>query len=126
MTFQIKRIYEPASADDGLRVLVDRLWPRGLKKESAVLTSWMKEVAPSNELRAWFDHRPERFAEFARRYRKELVSNATLGELKRLGEHDAVTLLYGAHDPKINHAAVLLSVLRTRARRRVQRRGWQA
>jgi uncharacterized protein YeaO (DUF488 family) len=121
MTFRIKRIYEPTSPDDGLRVLVDRLWPRGLKKESAKLTSWMKEVAPSNELRTWFDHRPERFAEFARRYRKELAGNATLGELKRLGAHDAVTLLYGAHDPKINHAAVLLAVLRTRAR--VQRRG---
>ena len=117
MTFQIKRIYEPASPDDGLRVLVDRLWPRGLKKERAMLTAWLKEIAPSNALRVWFDHRPERFAEFARRYRKELVGNATLDELQRLGAHGTTTLLYGAHDPKINHAAVLLAVLRARARR---------
>jgi uncharacterized protein YeaO (DUF488 family) len=115
MAFRIKRAYEPANADDGLRILVDRLWPRGLRKVSAALNCWMKDVAPSTGLRKWFDHRPERFAEFAKRYRKELSGTAALAELKRLGKRDRVSLLYGARDPRINHAAVLLSILEKRA-----------
>ena len=112
MTFQIKRVYEPPSPKDGVRVLVDRLWPRGLKKTDAHLASWMKDVSPSPPLRLWFSHKPERFAEFKRRYTTELRTNPALPELRKLGKGQLVTLLYGAHDPQINHAVVLLSALR--------------
>jgi len=111
MTFQIKRIYEPPAKSDGLRVLVDRLWPRGVKKTDARLDFWMKDVEPSTELRKWFGHEPERFAEFKRRYKKELSKEA-LAELRKLDKGKTVTLLYGAKDPKMNQAAVLLSLLR--------------
>jgi uncharacterized protein YeaO (DUF488 family) len=114
MTFQIKRVYEPASPSDGIRVLVDRLWPRGLKKTDARLTSWMKDVAPSPPLRTWFSHDPRRFVEFRRRYIAELKRNPALAELRKLGRGQLVTLLYGARDPEINHAVVLLSALRGR------------
>ena len=116
MTFEIKRIYEPAKRSDGIRVLVDRLWPRGVKKSAAHLDQWMKDVAPSPQLRIWFGHKPERFAEFKKRYLKELVGNPELAELRRLGRGTLVTLLYGARDPEINHAVVLESVLRKGAR----------
>jgi uncharacterized protein YeaO (DUF488 family) len=112
MTFRIKRVYEPASPEDGVRVLVDRLWPRGLKKTDVDLASWMKDVAPSAALRQWFSHEPERFTEFKRRYTAELRNNPALPELRKLGKGQLVTLLYAAHDPQINHAVVLLSVLR--------------
>ena len=112
MTFRIKRVYEPASPADGVRVLVDRLWPRGLKKTAADLASWMKDVAPTPALRQWFSHEPERFTEFKRRYRAELRNNPALPELRKLGKGQLVTLLYAAHDPQINHAVVLLAVLR--------------
>jgi uncharacterized protein YeaO (DUF488 family) len=112
MTFQIKRVYEPAKASDGIRVLVDRLWPRGVKKTTARLDYWMKDVAPSPRLRLWFGHRPERFAEFGKRYKKELNGNPELAELRKLGRGALVTLLYGARDPQVNHALVLQSVLR--------------
>jgi uncharacterized protein YeaO (DUF488 family) len=114
MSFQIKRIYEPAKTADGARILVDRLWPRGVKKSKARLTLWMKDIAPSPELRVWFDHIPERFGQFRRRYERELANNPALGELRKLGRGKPVTLLYAAHDPKINHAVVLQSVLRAR------------
>jgi len=114
MAFRIKRVYEQADAGDGIRVLVDRLWPRGLKKVEAHLTLWMKEVAPSTSLRQWFGHKPERFAQFSRRYRRELAGNAEFAELRRLGRGRAVTLLYAAHDPKFNHAVVLQALLRAR------------
>jgi uncharacterized protein YeaO (DUF488 family) len=114
MTFQIKRVYEPASPKDGTRILVDRLWPRGLKKSDTQLASWMKEIAPSPALRQWFGHQPERFSEFRRRYTAELRKNPAFPELRRLGRGQQVTLLYGAHDPEVNHAAVLLSALRGR------------
>jgi uncharacterized protein YeaO (DUF488 family) len=112
MTFQIKRVYEPAKASDGIRVLVDRLWPRGVKKATARLDYWMKDVAPSPRLRLWFGHKPERFAEFGKRYKKELNGNPELAELRNLGRGALVTLLYGARDPQVNHALVLQSVLR--------------
>jgi uncharacterized protein YeaO (DUF488 family) len=112
MAFQIKRIYEPAKPSDGIRVLVDRLWPRGVKKATAHLDHWMKDVAPSPRLRLWFGHRPERFAEFGKRYKKELNGNPELAELRKLGRGALVTLLYGARDPQVNHALVLQSVLR--------------
>jgi uncharacterized protein YeaO (DUF488 family) len=112
MAFQIKRIYEPAKPSDGIRVLVDRLWPRGVRKVTAHLDYWMKDVAPSPRLRLWFGHRPERFAEFSKRYKKELNGNPELAQLRKLGRGALVTLLYGARDPEVNHALVLQSVLR--------------
>jgi uncharacterized protein YeaO (DUF488 family) len=121
MAFRIKRIYEPAVSDDGVRVLVDRLWPRGVTRANARLTLWLKEVAPSPDLRTWFGHAPERFEEFSRRYRRELVGSEAVAELRRLGRGRTVTLLYGARDPKINHAAVLIALLR--ARRAARGRG---
>lgn len=111
MTFRIKRVYDKPAKSDGLRVLVDRLWPRGVKKADARLDRWMKEIAPSQELRKWFGHEPERFVEFKRRFRKELSKDA-LAELRKLGKGRTVTLLYGARDPEMNQAAVLLSLLR--------------
>ena len=109
---QIKRVYEDISADDGFRVLVDRLWPRGISKERAKLADWWKDIAPSPELRTWFGHKAERFAEFAEKYRAELSTGtaapthmATVTEHLAAGEN--VTLLYGAKDPAINQAVVL-------------------
>jgi uncharacterized protein YeaO (DUF488 family) len=110
----IKRIYEPVGPADGLRILVDRLWPRGVSKARAKLAFWMKDIAPTPKLRVWFGHKPERFKEFGRRYKKELTGNPAVGELRKLARRERVTLLYGAHDPKINHAAVLQSILRGR------------
>ncbi|HVZ27036.1 MAG TPA: DUF488 family protein [Rhizomicrobium sp.] len=121
MTFQIKRIYDKAKPGDGRRVLVDRLWPRGVKKSSAHLDDWMKEVAPSARLRQWFGHKPERFVEFRHRYRKELAGSAGLARLKKLGRDEKVTLLYGAKDPKINHAVVLLAALKPRKKKKTKR-----
>jgi len=104
---RVKRIYEPASPDDGFRVLVDRLWPRGVSHERAALDLWLKEIAPSNELRIWYGHREERFAEFTRRYLAELQTNPALGQLRDLvANHPVTTLLYGAKSPH-NEAAVL-------------------
>lgn len=109
---QIKRIYETPSAEDGFRVLVDRLWPRGVSKEKAALDSWLKDVAPSPELRVWFGHKPERFEEFKARYLDELAHNAAAQDLADIArKHTNLTLLYGAHDPVINHAAVLRDYL---------------
>lgn len=109
----IKRIYDEPSPQDGYRILVDRLWPRGVSKERAALDLWMKAIAPSPELRRWFGHDPERFDEFAEQYRQELDANTeAVDELKRVcSEHDAVTLLYAAKDPIVNHAAVLREYL---------------
>jgi uncharacterized protein YeaO (DUF488 family) len=114
MTFQIKRVYEPAGPEDGTRILVDRLWPRGLKKSEAHLASWLRDIAPSPALRQWFGHEPGRFAEFRRRYTAELRKNPAFPELRRLGRGQRITLLYGARDPEINHAAVLMAALRGR------------
>jgi DNA-3-methyladenine glycosylase len=112
MTLRTKRIYEDLAPDDGYRVLVDRLWPRGVTKERAALDRWLKEVAPSPELRTWFDHRADRFTEFAQRYTAELDTNPAVAELRALlGDHPTVTLLYGARDAAVNHAVVLAGVL---------------
>lgn len=116
MTFQIKRIYESPRPADGTRILVDRLWPRGVKKADARLDAWLKDVAPSAELRLWFGHIPARFAEFRRRYKAELTGNPAVGELRKLGTRKRVTLLYAAHDAEINHARVLLSILELKSR----------
>jgi uncharacterized protein YeaO (DUF488 family) len=114
MAFKIKRVYEAPAIEDGRRVLVDRLWPRGLKKADARIDLWMKEIAPTPTLRQWFDHDPARFTEFTRRYTLELKKNAALPQLRQMGKADVVTLLYGARDPHVNHAIVLLNVLRRR------------
>ena len=117
MPFAIKRVYDAASAGDGIRVLVDRLWPRGMTKVRARIDHWMKDIAPSPGLRTWFGHRPERFEEFGRRYVSELADNPLVAELHALGKGQPVTLVYGARDPEINHARVLLSVLKGKASR---------
>jgi uncharacterized protein YeaO (DUF488 family) len=111
MSFRIKRIYDAAKPSDGRRVLVDRIWPRGVRKADAQLDDWIKDVAPSTRLRRWFGHDPERFAEFRRRYESELAGNAAVRDLRALGKRAKVTLLYSAHDPKFNQAVVLKSVL---------------
>lgn len=111
---RIKRIYEPASDDDGTRVLVDRLWPRGMRKEDAKLSLWLKEIAPSNELRKSFSHMPSRFAEFTRHYDEELAANPdAVARMKALMAEGGVTLLYAAHDTEHNHALVLADYLRS-------------
>ncbi|WP_277045229.1 DUF488 domain-containing protein [Prevotella multiformis] len=109
---KIKRAYAPAEAADGYRILVDRLWPRGISKEKAKIDLWLKSVAPSNELRKWFGHDPERFAEFDRRYRAELAESGALDELRAvLREHPDATLLFAAHDEAHNNAVVLKELL---------------
>lgn len=109
---RIKRIYDDPSADDGYRILVDRLWPRGISKARAHLDEWNKEIPPSTELRKWFDHKADRFDEFAIRYRLELEEKELqLNELRKIAEQKSVTLLYAAKDPQINHAAVLRTVI---------------
>lgn len=110
--FQIKRIYDDAAKSDGLRVLVDRLWPRGVKKADAHLDEWEKGVAPSPELRKWWDHDPERMDEFADKYRAELDDSDAVGSVLQLAKgHKKVTLLYAAKDPKVNHARILRDYL---------------
>lgn len=118
MAFDIatKRIYEPADKTDGQRVLVDRVWPRGISKDEATLTLWLKDIAPSTELRKWFDHRPERWDEFQRRYRGELSSGKedALDALASLLEHGRVTLLYGTREERYNNAVALAGYLKER------------
>lgn len=119
MDIRIERIYQPASADDGYRVLVDRLWPRGISKEKAALDEWLREVAPSNELRHWFNHEASRWEEFQQRYRTELASGeaaAGLEQLRQLASAQPVlTLLYAAHDEAHNNAVVLRELLQSGA-----------
>ena len=105
---KIKRVYEMPSRDDGKRILVDRLWPRGLTKEKASIDLWLKEIAPSTALRKWFDHDPDKWKEFQKRYRKELRDNKELVSLlKEKIKKGTVTLVYGAKDEKHNEALVL-------------------
>ncbi|TSE07036.1 DUF488 domain-containing protein [Mesorhizobium intechi] len=109
----VKRIYEPPAADDGQRVLVDRIWPRGVSKEHAALALWLKEIAPSDELRKWFGHEPARWVEFQKRYRVELDRNEeAVTRLRDLLRHGRATLLYGAHDEAHNNAVALAGYLR--------------
>jgi len=110
---RIKRVYDPPEEDDGVRILVDRLWPRSPRKERVAVTSWLKEVAPSWELRKWFGHDPARWAEFSRRYRSELVRNRyAIAKLAGLSRGEPVALLYAAHDAEHNHALVLADYIR--------------
>ena len=113
MDVRLKRAYKPASDEDGYRVLVDRLWPRGVSKEQAKLDEWDQELAPSRQLREWFGHEPDRFPEFRRRYIDELRANrARLRELRRRARTGTLTLVYSAHDSEHNDAVVLAEVLR--------------
>lgn len=109
---RLKRIYAPAAPEDGTRVLVDRLWPRGIRKADAAIDRWDKEVAPSPALRTWFAHDPARWEEFRRRYGAELAERpAEVSELLALARAGPVTLLYGARDLEHNHALVLRDLL---------------
>ena len=113
MDVRIKRVYEPAAASDGYRVLIDRLWPRGVSRERASLDEWDRELAPSTELRQWFGHEPRRFEEFRRRYTRELRPKRTsIAALRRRARAGTVTLVYAARDPDHNDAVVLAEVLR--------------
>lgn len=108
MTATIKRVYDTPAKSDGYRVLVDRLWPRGVSKERAKLDLWLKEIAPSTELRKWFGHDPKKWPEFQKRYRAELRANKeVVTQLKKLATKRRVTLLFGARDVDHNEAAVL-------------------
>ena len=118
---RMKRVYEPRAASDGQRILVDRLWPRGVSKSHAAIDVWMKDVAPSTELRRWFGHAPEKWPEFQRRYREELKEHGDLvKEITDRAASRTVTLVYGARDEVHNDAAVLAAVVRARLARRAR------
>jgi uncharacterized protein YeaO (DUF488 family) len=114
---KLKRVYEPASPADGTRILVDRLWPRGLRKEDAAIDHWCKDLAPSTALRQWFGHKPERWAEFRKRYKSELAQHPeALVEVRGLARKGPITLLFAAHDELRNNAAVVHELLRAKPR----------
>lgn len=118
---RIKRVYVPPAPDDGSRILVDRLWPRGVAKKATDLDLWLKEIAPSTALREWFGHDPARFAEFRQKYREELDGNPEpVARIAALAKNGDVTLLYAARNPRMNHAAVLAEYLADRGIRFVQ------
>jgi len=107
---KVKRVYEKKEASDGKRILVDRLWPRGLRTEDAAIDEWLKELSPSDELRRWFNHEPEKWQEFRRRYHKELSlpeKKEILGRIAKQAAHSDVTLVYGAKEIEYNNARVL-------------------
>jgi len=109
---RIKRAYEPPAAEDGARILIDRLWPRGVKKEALALTEWNKALAPSTELRQWFQHDPALWDEFRRRYAAELRQQPEAWEqLRERALHGVVTLVYGAHDETVNNAVAMRGFL---------------
>jgi uncharacterized protein YeaO (DUF488 family) len=113
---RLKRAYEPPEKTDGTRILVDRLWPRGVSKEEAKLDEWIKEIAPSSELRTWFGHDPRRWDEFRKRYRTELAEHSeTLKDLRRRAREGPITLVYSARDEIHNDAVVLRNVILGRA-----------
>ncbi len=113
MDIRLKRAYDPASPSDGYRVLVDRLWPRGVSKKRAELDEWAKELAPSTQLREWFGHEPSRFPEFRQRYITELRrERPRLTELRRRARQGTLTIVYSAHDTEHNDAVVLADALR--------------
>jgi uncharacterized protein YeaO (DUF488 family) len=113
MDVRLKRVYDSPSSDDGYRVLVDRLWPRGISRERAHLDAWEKDVALSGDLRTWFAHEPSRFNEFRRRYVEELRQHrATIADLRRHAREGVLTLVFGAKDTEHNDAVVLADVIR--------------
>lgn len=116
-TLQIKRVYEQRSPADGRRILVDRVWPRGISKEKLGKVTWLKDVAPSIELRKWFDHRTERWKQFRARYFAELDRNPAVEQLRTICELGPVTLLYSARDVEQNQARVLSEYLATRCQK---------
>jgi len=111
MPVAVKRVYESRSRADGARVLVDRLWPRGFRKDDPRVGIWLKEVAPSKELRAWYNHQPERFDEFTARYEKELQGSEAFDELRMLAKRGVVTLVTATRDVQRSQAAVLATLL---------------
>ena len=111
MSVGVKRAYESPEKADGERILVDRLWPRGLAKAKAKIDVWLKEVAPSTELRQWFGHDPQKWSEFKKRYRAELKDSEALAELRTLARKGDITLVYGARDESHNQALVLKQIL---------------
>ena len=114
MTISIKRAYDPPSPEDGVRILVDRLWPRGVSKENLRLDMWLKDVAPSDALRQWFGHDPKRWTEFERRYSEQLKQNTAAWEpIAEAARKHHVTLIFGAKDTEHNNAVVLSHFLRT-------------
>jgi uncharacterized protein YeaO (DUF488 family) len=114
MSLAIKRVYAPPGPRDGKRVLIDRLWPRGLGKDEAAVDLWLKDVAPSTELRKWFGHDPRRWDEFRKRYRAELEGGEALAKLKAMARRGRVTLVYGAKDEAHNDAVVLQALIEGR------------
>jgi len=116
MAVSIKRAYEEPASGDGKRVLVDRIWPRGISKDEAKIDLWLKEVAPSTELRKWFGHDPERWQQFQEKYHAELQDNDALAELKTLAGKGKVTLVYAAKDEQHNNAVVLRDLIGHRAK----------
>ena len=118
MKILTKRIYDPPEKKDGFRILVDRLWPRGLKKEKAVIHEWLKTIAPSDGLRKWFSHDPEKWEEFKRRYFQELKEkNDLIKWIEEKERNQTITLLYGAKDPRYNNAVALREYLEREKRR---------
>ena len=111
MKVSIKRVYEPASHSDGKRVLVDRIWPRGVTKEAASVDLWLKDVAPSATLRKWFGHDPEKWQAFQDKYQAELEGSSALAELRSLARESRVTLVFAARDETHNNAVVLKDIL---------------
>jgi uncharacterized protein YeaO (DUF488 family) len=119
MDIRLKRAYETPSASDGYRVLIDRLWPRGVRRDKVRLDEWARDLAPSSELRRWFGHDPGRFGEFRRRYTAELAGQEEkLRELRRRARDGTLTLVYAAHDEEHNDAVVLAEILRSGRRSR--------
>jgi uncharacterized protein YeaO (DUF488 family) len=114
MLLGIKRIYDKVEVTDGTRILVDRLWPRGVKKSTAHIDKWVKEIAPSNELRLWFNHDPMKWEEFKKKYEKELEGNKALEELIGLARAGDITLIYAAQDTEHNNAVVLSEMISSR------------
>jgi uncharacterized protein YeaO (DUF488 family) len=120
MSIRVKRVYDPPDPSDGIRILVDRIWPRGLTKERARLDEWFREIAPSNGLRIWFNHNPERWEKFQKKYQEELghhTGSELVGRLRRLARRGTVTILYGARDPEFNQAVALAELLKQGGRR---------
>jgi uncharacterized protein YeaO (DUF488 family) len=114
MPIKTKRIYEPPAPDDGYRILIDGIWPRGISRQRGAIDDWVRELAPSAELRRWYGHRPERFEEFARRYRAELgAQRELLSKLRRRSRSGVVTLVFAARDTEHSNAAVLSEALRS-------------
>ena len=109
---KVKRVYDPVAADDGKRILVDRLWPRGIKKEKAHIDEWLKEISPSNELRKWYSHDPAKWPEFKKRYRQEIAGKEELlKKIKAEAKKQTVTLLFSSKELELNNAVALREML---------------